>query len=537
MPELDSKDEILERLKVHSDSEHKDMIFGLRLVAANYLDISGTSQSRAPQRTDGRYVDVLKRGWEVGRHNPVQINTQLQVKSLSLIEPDLRWSNVKGEHPGITAEVRRAYYRQLYKGNSLNRAYQFKLLDMLTSGRGTFQGGVRDGEIFGEWADALDCTWDSAFREPSRKRFFFRDKHIPLSEAARLFPEVAKLERYMPGSKGGERVVTIVCYWSKTTYAVLYKGKFVSEPVANPYGQIPARSAVLFEELSVRHVTGQVEAQLGPQKLFMRLMRKFREAALRGAPVGVAKGEWSPTHLDEIRSGKEGVILHTKSSNGSFEWVNGPEATSTDIELFNLIQQHLNEASGLNDFQKGRTDTKTDFAAQLYLLAEQSGINGQYATHVHEDGMADDAHMLMEIGERFQRPGISLSVNGHEFQFDDLMPLNPLLGGDGDIDFAPGGVTYKSPMQKLQEAAVLGNVLTMSRQLPPGVDRRFVELSLTSAQVEDADKWLEAYDMARVQEQEAAIAAQEAQAAQQEDFGQPMQAPANTAPQPSGQAA
>ena len=512
--QLESQEEILERLKAHNDTEWKDMVFGLRLVAANYLDISG-GPIRKPVLTDGRFVPVLKRGWEEGRHNPAQINTQLQVKSLAFQRPELRWENCKGANPEITAEVRRGYYDHLWDELGLMRMYQAKLLDLIICGEGTFQAGVRNGGVFGEYADSLDVTWDRSDSLGIDRRFFFRDRHMPISKAMLEYPELEKLEAWRPGQKGSERIVTITFYCSKSTRAILYKGKFLVAPHANPFGMIPARMSVLFQELSVRHATGQLETQLGPGKLFMRMMRKIRDVTLRGAPIGIAYG-LEDRDVDAIVAGREGTVVKAKQANGSFAWTAGPEISKTDVELVNLLQQHLGEASGVNDFMRGRTDTKVDFATQLSLLASQSGITGQYAAGVFEEGLKQDAELLMIVGERFQNPDIEITVGGKTQQFDALVPINPLLGDDGDIYLKPGGTAYRSPMQKLQETAMLANVLGMAKQLPAGIVPRFLELALTSFEIDDKDAWLDAYAQA---EQQQMMMQQMAQGAAPEDFG------------------
>lgn len=512
--QLDTKEEILERLKVHDDPEYKDMIFGLRLVTANYLDATTRGAMRAPVKAGGRYAEILKRGWEEGRHNPLQIATQIQVKSLIIQRPEVRWSRCKGEHPQITAAVRKGYFEHLWQENSLADVYRSKMLDVLIGGRGTFEAGVRDGKIFGEYADALDVTWDNAYKPMAQKRFYFRDKHIPLSIAVRHYPELAQHENWKPGEKGGERIVTVVCYRSKTTKAHIFKGKILGEPKPNDYGTIPARAATLFEELSVRHPTGQVESQIGPLRLHLRLMRKWREIALRGAPVGVARGNWDDADLDQIESGKEGVILRTKSAGDDFAWIGGPEGSKTDAELLQLIQQQLNEASGVNDFMRSRTDTKVDFATQLNLMASQSGIVGQYAANVHDTGILDDAELLMEIGHRFQAP-VEIDVDGIDELFDELMPINPLLGTDGVPEMKPGGSVYKSSMQKLQETAMVASTLAMAANMPPGLDRKFVDLAITASEVEDKDAWMDAFDSAKEQ---MAMQAQLQMGAVPEDF-------------------
>lgn len=509
---LDSKEEILDRHKAHTDTAWRDTIYGLRLVTANYIDLASRNTVR-PASVEGKYVPVHKKTWELGRHNPVQVNTRIQAQSLAFSRPELRWEGCKGENPEITAEVRAGYYGYLWDDCALHHAYMGKLLDILISGEGSFQAGVRDGKVYGEYMDALDVTWDSAYKG-TKRRFYFLDRHLRLSDAMRQYPELAKHERWSPGQKGGEKMVTVTEYCSKTTRAALYKGQFIVDPMKNPYGVVNARSATLFQEPSVRHPVGQVDLQLGPAKLFMRLLNKFRDVTLRGSPVGVAYN-LDDNDVDRIASGEEGVVVKSKGQNGAFAWTPGPDIGRSDMELLALLQQHLGEASSVNDFMKGRTDTKVDFATQLSMLAAQSGITGQYAANIFETGLKEDAELLMIVGELYQGP-VEIKVGGETQMFDALMPINPLLGDDGDIFFKPGSTAYKSPMQKLQETAVLANVLSMAQGLPGGVGLKFIELALTSFEVDDKDDWVAAYQAAQEQQ---AMAQQMAQGAVPQDFG------------------
>ena len=73
-----SKGEIQERLSVHKDDDQKDVLYGLRMVAANFLDVTGSGAgSGGALRTDGKWQDVVKRNWEEGRHNTIATNTHI----------------------------------------------------------------------------------------------------------------------------------------------------------------------------------------------------------------------------------------------------------------------------------------------------------------------------------------------------------------------------------------------------------------------------------------------------------------------------
>jgi hypothetical protein len=116
-----------------------------------------------------------------------------------------------------------------------------------------------------------------------------------------------------------------------------------------------------------------------------------------------------------------------------------------------------------------------------------------------------------------------------------MMPLREQLGTDGKVMLRPGGMEYQAPAQKLQEVGVLGNVLAIAQNLPPGLQERFIRLGLVSYEVDDADGWMA--DMiaafnAAAQQQEAMAAAGDP-AAQGQGQGTPQGQPMPQQPQPS----
>ena len=488
---MTSATQILDRWKsVSSDDQRKQGIYWLRLVASNYLSLSGGGSS-VPERSSGVFPNVTKSDYEEGRHNVITVNTAVQMKSLTFSEPNLRWTGVEQE----VSEVRRSYYTTLWRQQMWDFHYRDKLLDMLIAGEGSSEIAFRNGFPYVEYADSLDVWWDTAFRHPLEKRFVFRECHLPLSVAVQRYPALASKYPYHKDS-GSERRITLRKYWDKDTRAVLLGGDFIEQPAANPYGEIPIHTTVLQQELSVSHPTGMVEGQMGSHKLALSLQRHFREVVRRGNPVGVSKGQMNQDVLDDIRDGREGVVVDV-GPDGAFSWAQGPEITQSAIELYNMVRQQSTAESGVNDFQKGQTDTQIDFASQLSYIAQQSGVQGAYTAQRFEAGIKSDAQAVMRVGGKFQGP-ISLRVDDDEtIDFGPLMPIRPMLGDDGDIAISP--MEYKSPAQKLQEVAVLGNVLAMAAGLGPGVGPKFIDQALKAFEVEDRDSWLQAAQAATQQ--------------------------------------
>lgn len=508
---LDSVAIITERAKAHKETTRKDDVYQLRLLVADRLGINGKGDF-STVNPGGKYPDVDKSRWEEGRFNDIQNNTAIQVKSLSINDPDISWSGCTGAHPEIVAAVRRSYYLRYWRDYDWKFLYQQKLLDILVSGEGNTQCGVRDGKPFMEYLDFLNVTWDPAYKDPCQKRYVFVDKPMPLSVALKHYPAISDMVRGLgKDGTGGEESVMITFYWSRSTAAVLFKGKPIDGPRHNPYGRIPVKQTTLLQFLSMKHSSGVVEGQIGAFKLLLTLTRYFRSTTLKSSPVAVAVGPWDKGSLDDYESGEEGVVLRANASGADFKYAAGAEIQQGALVLFDKLKQHLNAASGVNDFMRSQTDTKVDFASQLALMAQQSGVQGKFTAQIHEEGLKEDARLFMTIAARFERDDQTLKVGDSEIAFNESLPVRALLGDDGEIAVKP--MEYKSPAQKLQETMILGNVLNIGATLPGPLQVRFYDMCLTAFEVEDKDELLQTLQEAMAQQQ-MAQAAQAAQAQQ-----------------------
>ncbi len=501
---------ILERLRFHEDKTERRRLYRLRLIAANYLDLTTPSAARFPKRQDGEFGKVTRTSFEEGTHSWIATDTQLKAKSMTLSEPDIKWTDCRGDRPEVTAAVRRAYYLQeAWRRLSLSSCYTWKILDLVIGGAASSFFGFRDGRPFVEYGDALDVTWDRAFDEPHRKRWVFLDRHLPFEEALRHYPRLSEFRRPPAhGSKGLEETVTVTCYYDADTSAALYSRRMLDGPKLHGYGRIPARLDVLMQEQSLAHGTGLVEGQIGSHRLGLRLQRSFRETALRAVPVGLARGDWDEADLDRLQEGEEGLIMRAKSSSAEFDWKSGGEIQASQIEAYRMAKQDSNAASGTTDFAQSRTDTKVDFASQLALLAEMSGSIGKHTEGVVTSAVKEDARAYMGVASRLEDEEFDLKVGAATLRFGPDLPIGPLLGEDGEVEVAP--MQFRSPAQKLQDVGVLGSVLAQARSLPPGLQGPYVDAALTAFEVDDKDVWMEA--MQSAEEQIAASQASQPQA-------------------------
>lgn len=497
--------QILERWKAAQEGgkARKKSVYWLRQLAANYQGGSGEQSIRGDER---RYRDIVKSDYEEGAYNSIQVNTHIQVKSLTFSVPECQWEEVDDE----VAEVRCAYYEDFWKRKRLDYCYRDKLWDMMTSGVGYVETATRGKEgPYQEAADSMGVWDDPAFRHPLDKRYIFREKWLPLEYALAYYPEIAQDFPGFKTGEGGEKQVCVVCYWDNETRAILHRGRLVSDPVPNPYGEMPVRGTILQHELGVAHPVGMAEMQVANNALMRRLLRHFRETTLRNVGVAVAKGPWDESDIEALKAGDEGVVLRSELSDATVEYLQGPEASPTALKLYEIARNIDPAVSGVNDFAKGQTDTQVDFATQLQYIAQQSGVQGAYTSDRFEAGIAEDCQALMRIAARFQGP-IDLRVNGQVYEFGAQMPIGPMLGDDGELSIKP--MQYKAPAQKLQEVAVLGNVLSSASALPPGIGPKFIEAALSAFDVEDKDAWLQAAQDAQTQMAQAQQAQAEAQA-------------------------
>ena len=509
---LDSKDTILARKKCHDDESRKEKIHDLRLIAANYLDLTGTGT--APIGKDGKFGDVDVRDWEQGRHNSIMVATQIQAKGLTFNAPEIAYEGIPSQDPDTVALVRKHWFLQEYERQHLQHSFMWMALDGMISGEGGMCGGVRDNECFLEWSDAIHTTWDPAYRETHRKRFVFKDVNLPLGDAIAQYPALER-EFHRPNAQKLEETVTITIYYSKTTKAVLYKKTFIAGPEASPYGRIPGSRMMLFHQPGVKNPVGTVEAQIGTENLKARLQRAMREVALRtGSPVGVARGHISEGSVDDIVAGEEAVVLRF-DGDGNFEWAKGGDITPGMIQLHQMLEQQGNAESGVNAFQQNRTDVKVDFATQLQYMAAQSGVQSKFVAQQLELAIKDSIDLLMDIGAKYAQSSPML-VGDALVPFGPDMPVNPLLGSDGRLVLKANATEFKSAAQKLQEAVLFGNAVTMSSGMPQGTQDLFVKLAAEAFEVENPDQWADAMKQAQEQQQ-----MMQMQAQQQMSAGQP----------------
>lgn len=516
---------ILERKAAWADNDHKDNVYQLRLIAANFLDIG---VGGAGHQVGKAHEDVEVRDFEEGSHNPVTTNTQIQAKSLAFNAPDFTYRYLR---PGI-AEPRRAWYGKRFKEQNHGAMYRMFLLESVIGGAANLAGGVRGGMPFLETADDLLVTWDPMHNEMHRKRGVFRDKHMTAGEAIRTFPALEGKVKIGHDGAGSEKPVTVTCYWDKgdyngtPTYAVIYNNSIVQGPEPSKYGdRLPMVRMEHFRQPSVKHATGPVTEQIGSMILAMRLQRGWREVALRaGSPALKVVGKVQQGNVDKIAAGEEGQVL-VLDEKGDAGWMQPGEISESSLNLYNRIEQNLAAESGVNQFMQGRTDTNVDFASQLSFLAAQGGTLAKYCGQQLDEGVLDAIDLLMHIGSQFA-PDEELYVGGELMEFGPMFPLRILLGTDGEMMLKPGGMEYRPPAQKLQEVAVLGNVLALARSLPPGLGERFVKLGLTSFEIEDADDWENDMRAAMAEQLQQETAIQMAQA------GVEQGAPAGMSPQP-----
>ena len=507
---LDSKDAILARRKFHDDESRKEKIHDLRLIAANYLDLTGASDT--PVSKDGKFGDVDARDWEMGRHNSIMVATQIQAKGLTFNAPELSYEGIPADDPYTVALVRKQWFLEEYERQQMQHSFMWMALDGMISGEGGMCAGVRDNECFLEWSDALNTTWDPMYRETHRKRFVFKDVPMPLGDAIAQYPALEK-EFHKPSAGKLEETVIVTIYYSKTTKAVLYKKVFIAGPEENPYGRIPNSRMMVFHQPGVKHPTGSVEAQIGTESLKARLQRAMREIALRsGSPVGVARGEIAEGSLDDIQEGIEAAIVRFHG-DGNFEWAKGADITPGMIQMHQMLEQQGNAESGVNAFQQNRTDVKVDFATQLQYMAAQSGVQSKFVAQQLELAIKDSIDLFMDIGARYatSKP---MRVGDALIPFGPDMPVNPLLGSDGKLMLKANATEFKSAAQKLQEAVLFGNAVTMSTGMPPGTQELFVKLAAEAFEVENPDQWSDA--MLRAQEQQMAMQAQQQQMSAQQ---------------------
>ncbi len=527
---LDSKADILERKKGSVDEKHRQKVWALRLVASNVLDITTSGSYATPRKTEGLYQDLENVDIEEARHNPVSANTDIQAQSLTFSAPDVTWKFVK---PG-TSMTRRAWYLHLYHLQHHAEMFQWFLLDGLIAGCGNVVGGVRNGMPFLEWADDLDVRWDQMFKESHRKRYVYYDKHLPTSEAVAAYPSLGKELNWQPGRPGGEKPVTVTCYWSKTTSAVLYKDKFIVEPEPNKYKRIPMVRWRLFQKPSMKNATGSVENQLGTLQIILRLQRAIREIALKaGSQVGVVSG-MPQTNVDAIRSSEDTVILQGPTG-AKFEWAEAGDSQHLMVP-YEKFEQNLAAESGVDPFMLSQTDVKVDFASQLSFMAGKSGVRGKHTAQRFEEGVKDAITLLMDIGALFAPP-MKLYVQNTEIDYEEMgmvadgrNALQSLLGSDGEIMFKPGGMQYRSPAEKLQEVMVFGQVLTIAMGLPPALQSQFVQMSADAFEVDNPDDWGKAMQEAIMQQQ--MMAQQQAMLAQAQPQPQGKPGNQNGAPAP-----
>lgn len=499
---VDSKDTILARKRVHDDDDRREKIMDLRMIAANYLDITSQNTMSRPIGKSGKFSEVDIRNWEEGRHNSIMVATQIQGKGLTFNAPDIDYRGIPAKDPVTVSLVRRAWFLEQYERQNMQHSFMWMALDAMISGEGGMCAGVRDGEPFLEWADAIHTTWDQAYRETHRKRFVFKDVAMPLGEAMHLYPSLEK-EFHRPNAAKLEEQVVITFYYSKTTRAVLYKKTFIQGPDQSPYGRIANSRMLLFQQPGVKYPGGMVESQIGTEQLKLRLQRTFREIALRGgSPVGVAHGSIAQGSIDDIASGEECTILQFDSPQGTFEWAKGAEITASQIQLYQMLEQMGNSESGVNAFQQNRTDIKVDFATQLQYMAAQSGVQGKFAAQQLELAIKDSIDCFMDVGARFAKSE-PLRVGDSLIEFSPDMPINPLLGSDGKLSLKANATEFKSAAQKLQEAALFGNVITMAGQMPSGLQVPFVKLAAESFEIENPETWVEG--MLQAQEEQKAM--------------------------------
>lgn len=484
---LDPKAVILERKTSSSDDCHQRKIYDLRLLAASYLDGSAGSQESAfRSKMSGKFPAVDVRSWEEGRHNPLGTNIQIQAKSLAFYQPSVTWQFVEEE----VSAVREAWTLSYFRKQKYAEMFRLALQDMLISGQGTIQGGVRDGDVYLEYCDALDVQWDQAYHEPHLRRYVFRARRMPASEAVQRYPDMKRHVNMNHDGTGGERIVTIHYYYSKTTCAALYGSELIYGPAKTPYeGYLPFADMTFQREPSVAHPTGSAEKQIGSLTLLYRLQQAWRETILRSPPVGVLSGQFMEGDVDALLLGEESTILRAKTPNSVFDWKTGAEVSNSSIALGQKIQQNMNAESGVNDFQRSQTDVNVDFASQLSFMAAQSGVQGRYTAQRFEEGVKDALNLLCRIGKEYAPP-VQLYIGDEQYTFDEMMPIREMLGDDGQIVIAPGGMEYKSPAQKLQEAAMFAQTLAAVSGVPAPIQERYIEMVLDAFGIDGVSDWM-----------------------------------------------
>lgn len=498
--------EIIEvRARIHKEDKlRKSKIYRLRLIVANHLQGAGYGESNFTAPTD--YPDQEIDKWEEARHNPLTVNTLIQAKSLAFEMPELEYRKIDY----VYSAVRRAYYEAEYDRLELGQLYQQNVLDLLVTGEASAVSGVRDNLCYQDWADILSVTFDKAYKEGAQKRFVLYDLRLPLMELLTYFPECEKLTNYQPRYyRNVENPEVITCYHDKTTSAYLYKGKIVRGPVATKTpGRLPLSYTYFMRKPSIISPSGVAEEQLGNLRLVFRLQRSLREKALRAGTLvglfsGPVLGEEAENMKSQIRDGKECVIV-TVPPGGDFNWRSPQTITDTEIQAYERAIQSMSSESGVDEFQRAQTDTKVDFAARLQLIAQKAGVQGDYAASRSEACIKNNISLLMETASVFEKRSMVLDIDEAQVEFDELRPVAPLLGTDGQLVLKKSGA-YEGIDAKLNETALLATILQEALTLPEPLQLRFLGLGLEAAQIDNRKEWLDEYESFLVEQQQVQV--------------------------------
>lgn len=496
-----SEQTIKERFKKAVDADQRNCMNWLRLVVANF--INGDQGDTVPKLAAGEFGEVTIHHWEEGRYNPVANNTQVTMEGLTFNKPDFTWTKIPSPsgRSDIFAAARKGYYFWLWDNQDLDEQYRYKILDMLTLGEANMGCFVRGDGIEVEWCDAIRVSWDPAYKDPAKRRYVFYDKTLPQVDALRYYPE---LDRYVTlDDRNRERELTVTCFWDREdpTEAVLYRNDVIRLR-KNQYGnQLPIRATVLGRLPGVKYAQGVVERQLGSHELLLRIHRDWRDRAVSGPPIGVAAG-FIEDQYRALEGDNDGQprILRSNNPQASFKWATGPQIEATAIQVEQLVMEHLNAESGTTASKRGMIDQNLDFASQLGIQAMETRPRDRFLSQRMEEGMKDDiTQLIMPIAQQFEARSLRLNIGEYPIEFGPMQPINPLLGSDGELLFKPGGMSYRSSAQKLQESMIFANVLALAASLPPGTQERFVRMALDAAEVEDPEAWIADMQAAQAQ--------------------------------------
>lgn len=397
----------------------------------------------------------------VGQSNQLTTNIITKLASIALGDPDFHVKSLTQNSEN--SNLAREFLRSKWKLYNLVRLSMKTAMKRYVAGLGilAYRWDEKFRSVF-EHVQSWDLALDPNTRDFRMVKWAARRIKLSQREAVKRYPGAG-----FPDSAGGDASpditkVEIWLYYDDEVEAHLWNGKVI-ERDDNLYGGVP----LLFFEGDIDPGTSiwplsDSALAAGLQAELSDLMLQVSNMAKHGGVINLVDSKrLGSAGMQALESGvQQGFIPVDDLLNPPIHRIEGEQMNGALLEAIRAAQGSLDSITGVNQYQRGVIDQKSNFATEAALVGRQSGARGIQAQTEFEKFVSRMAETMVMLEIAFGGPDHS-NLEQHT---DEQLILWEALHDVSEVSVLEASTTYKDPASELQQGMQL---LNLAAQLFP----------------------------------------------------------------------